>query len=141
MPKQEHIDEIAGYIRSFENGSKPHNQGHYHSPLGTPLHDCGTAHCLAGWKAYDDAIAAGVKVEWQCLGSVGQYDGRWLKSDDLWGFVNSTGKYWNEETYSRHKWGLTVLEGDRLFGSSLSLAAMKENLRAIAASHGLTCSI
>ena len=140
MPKQEHIDEIAGYIRSFEDGSKPHNQGHYHSPLGTPLHGCGTAHCLAGWKAYDDAIAAGVRIEWQC-GSVDQYDDPWLRSDDLWEFVNSTGDSWSEEIYSRHEWELTTWEGDRLFGASLSLATMKENLRAIAASHGLTCSI
>lgn len=47
MPEQKHIDEIAGYLISFYDGTLKHHQQDYHSP-------CGTAHCLAGWKEIQD---------------------------------------------------------------------------------------
>jgi DMSO/TMAO reductase YedYZ molybdopterin-dependent catalytic subunit len=138
--KQEHLDEIGKYLSFFQEGFKSHNQEHYHSP---DKESCKTAHCLAGWKTYDDAIAAGVQIEWKEYPAKDGYS-PYLVSDQLNKFVFEQvpgTEEGGEERYARYKWELTQTEGDILFESHLSLEEMKENLQLIAKRHELQCSI
>lgn len=123
MPTQDSVVEIAGYIQSFEEGTRAHDQSRYHA-------ECGTAHCLAGWKEYDDAIAQGIEVTWRGL----QHD----YSDDL---VKMHPCEATPGRYAAVQWGLSTDEADELFWPTLTLGQMKKNLRAIAKSHGLTCPL
>ena len=55
MPTQQDINEIASYLKSFEDGTRKHDQ--------SSIHGCGSSHCLAGWKAYEDAIKSGLQID------------------------------------------------------------------------------
>ena len=50
---QSQFNDIKSYLDKFESGELTHDQEAYHM-------DCGTCHCLAGWKVYHMTIEAGV---------------------------------------------------------------------------------
>jgi hypothetical protein len=119
-------------LKAFENGTKKHDQ--------YDIHSCNSAHCLAGWKAYDDALSSGLTInDWQ-ENSTLSGNRPWLSSENLENFCQSqTPKkiVEDEMDYATEKWGLTESEEDLLFDGDLTLDQMKENLKTIADNHSL----
>lgn len=121
MPTQANVDEIAEYLRSFKDGSRKHNQTEWHS-------NCGTAHCLAGWKAFDDYSKNNVPIDdWE------QFDSYTSHSEILEEWLGTQ----NPEPYCTKTWGLTDLESYSLFDSHLTLDQMMAHLCKIAKDHDL----
>ena len=132
MPTQEHINEIAEYLRKFKSGELEHYQQWYH---------CGTAHCLAGWKAVHDAQATGVDV-FSCTKKMPDilYDDlNWISLPLLNDFMRHTSLCCDEWQYAQLKWGLNGGEAQMLFDADLSLEDMIDNLQSIDAHNDLTC--
>ena len=129
MPTQQHIDEIADYLRSFKDGTRKHNQDFWHS-------HCGTSHCLAGWKALDDATNAGIEIkDWNEGYEETSFSDtllEWLRSQ-----VSHSTFLTEEEIYARIQWQLDPLETGMLFEAALTLEQMMNNLCDIAKNHGL----
>lgn len=124
MPTQDHINEIAGYLKSFEDGTRNHDQRFIHSA-------CGSAHCLAGWKELDDAIARKDCISFR-------------SEEGVKAIINGVAhRYANGWDYAAAVWELDEEEDEDyiLFAPDLTLDEMKEGLRTIAAFHGLTCPI
>ena len=127
MPTQQHIDEIAGYLKSFKDGTRKHNQEHYHSHWGTN-------HCLAGWKELDDASSKGVNpLDWE---------ERELGDDDYFSTSPSLRKWRSQYAissglYAQRAWALSEEQAKSLFDWKLSLSKMEANLKAIAAEYNL----
>jgi hypothetical protein len=132
MPTQNDINEIADYLKSFEDGTRKHDQA--------SIHGCGSSHCLAGWKAYDDATKAGLQID--DFVPFYTYDYDWYESKTLEKFckekVSESSSWTGEMDYAAQVWGLDGEEEDLLFDGDLTLQQMKANLESIAVSHGLT---
>jgi len=135
MPTQNDINEIADYLKSFEDGTRKHDQ--------STIHGCGSSHCLAGWKAYEDAIKAGLQIDDFELNGSDVDDIDWYESKTLEKFCQEKAKFgspylFGEMDYAAQVWGLDYEEEDSLFDGDLTLQQMKANLKSIAISHGLT---
>jgi hypothetical protein len=133
MPTQQDINEIASYLKSFEDGTRKHDQ--------SSIHGCGSSHCLAGWKAYDDATKSGLQIDDFVAVQFGPMT--WYQSAKLEKFCQQKADsesifYFDEMDYAAKVWGLNEEEEDLLFDGDLTLQEMKENLKSIAVSHGLT---
>lgn len=130
MPTQENINEIASYLKSFEDGTRRHNQ--------QDIHSCKSSHCLAGWKAYEDATKEGLVIDdW---GTYDYLDGSTsAESKKLEHFCATEldFQFADEMDYAAQVWGLNDKESDLLFDGDLTLEQMKNNLKSIATSHGL----
>ena len=131
MITQEHINEIADYLKSFEDGTRKHDQKN--------IHGCGSSHCLAGWKTYEDAIKEGLVVD--DFKQISRYDSEWYSSKLLVEFVTDklNTKEWlpDEMDYAAQVWCLNEDEAELLFDGDLTLQEMKVNLKFIATSHDL----
>jgi hypothetical protein len=115
MPTQEIINEIAQYILDFKTGAKEHKQDEWH---------CGTAHCLAGWKHFDDARKVLEEIDYNESG---------------WGIVGYPNKGINNtEDYAANVWGLDPGEADVLFDGDNTLADIAEKLIEISDEYHLT---
>jgi hypothetical protein len=127
MPTQANVDEIAEYLRSFKDGSRKHNQTEWHS-------NCGTAHCLAGWKVVDDYHQNNGQIDdWkEEFYTIGDEEFSFSMSSKL-----SNSPPSNPDRYCRKVWGLTFDESESLFESYLTLEDMMANLCKIAKDHDL----
>jgi hypothetical protein len=132
MPNQAHINEIAAYLRDFKEGKRLHNQEYFHS-----FTSCGTAHCLAGWKQYDDAVKAQISIDWNP--QVEPNDPH-ASSDDLVRFSSKVYGVISPWAYAVRAWDLddNFHEDERLFRGSLTLDEMIANLEDIAQENHLT---
>lgn len=131
MPTQEHINEIASYLSKFRTGELEHRQEWFH---------CGTAHCLAGWKAVHDAQKAGLDVEKDRK----RHRRSHQKPRDDWFELPVLDRFMeefvggSEWTYAAKVWGLDSHESGLLFAEHLTLDEMIHNLFLIARGYGLT---
>lgn len=109
MATKEALAEIRAIVEDIKSGKKAHKQEEYHS-------DCGTSHCIAGWKQVQDLLAIGMHPLYV-----------WDDEQEIWKLANSpwTGNAWS---HAELQWGLTYKEAVSLFRPYLTLEEIEENL-------------
>ena len=110
LPK-EVTDEIRFILEGIQSGQLKHEQRAYHS-------DCGTAHCVAGWKQILDYEKLGGKLD----------DLDWVEYEDFEYTDCISNKLTetlqteaNPENYAREKWNLSYPESYLLFNVDATL--------------------
>lgn len=125
---QEQFEDIKSYLDKFESGELTHDQEAYHQ-------DCGTCHCLAGWKVFHMAVAAGITPTWKAFDP--EYP-REMESQEIeiWCAEEFRDPY--PSAVAALAWGLDTCEADNLlFATKLTLEEMRMNLTRLAEQYGL----
>ena len=118
LPKESQR-EIALIIRNIEKGTYRYYQGDWHK--GT---ECGTAHCIAGWKTVRDT-AKKTKTSIGVVADTPPTNLSNLIKDTL---LDISNWYDDEGAHAQRQWQLTAHEAARLFSVEQTLDGMKEML-------------
>ncbi len=119
----EALKEIRDILEGVKSGQLLHKQKEYHT-----ITPCGTAHCIAGWKTHNDAIKAGLHLDYE-------YDeeDRTSFSQQLDEFLEQrNGSVWS---HAQQAWGLRWIESDILFDSDSTLDQQFEMLELLEAGY------
>lgn len=108
MATREALAEIRSIVEDIKRGRKEHNQQYYHS-------DCGTSHCIAGWKQVIDLVKLGTEPTYF------NFRGSWNINRSE--YINP-----NPWDYAKNKWQLTHREACSLFSFHLDLEEIDSNL-------------
>lgn len=110
MATKEALAEIRAIVEDIKSGKRKHDQECYHS-------DCGTAHCIAGWKQVDDLCAVGIEPAY-----------KWDKTEEVWLLSNSP---WRKGAWEHaaDQWGLSYAESYSLFEPDLTLEQIDSYLK------------
>lgn len=115
----EALKEIRDILEGVKSGQLLHDQSSYHSQTA-----CGTAHCVAGWKAHNDAIKAGVTVTYN------SYIDGYAKLDEFMNKKIGTSSEWD---YAQTDWDLSRQEAEELFKCEATLDEQFELLEVLEA--------
>lgn len=120
------LKEIRGILEGIESQRLLHYQNSYHAQT-----ECGTAHCIAGWKAHNDAIKAGLDFTYtkSCFDEV--------SSAELDEFMKDKSGTSSEWVYAEEQWGLEPIEAAHLFDTHLTLDEQFELLEVLEAGYTL----
>lgn len=126
----EHVKEIRYILQGVKSGELLHNQKTYHK-----ITDCGTAHCIAGWKCHLDAAKAGLDItDYAEMPNISDSESITLKeflAEEL--DYEPGGDY--EWEYAETKWELTLDETWVLFDADATLEAQFELLELLEAGY------
>lgn len=96
---KEITDEIRSILEECRDGKRLHNQEYF-----ATKNSCGTAHCIAGWKVFDD---------FKNIITYAPY-----RNDTFYMFIDGCDpEDFDEWEYARDSWKLTDSESHILFGS------------------------
>ena len=95
-------NEIRKILEGCRDGELKHKQSEYH---------CGTAHCIAGWKAAFDY--AKVNKDKSIL--TANFDREVERYDEIGRFMNAKHSTYFEDIYAQKQWRLTDTEANALF--------------------------
>lgn len=119
---KEALAEIRNILEGIKERRLLHNQNAFHS-----VTECGTAHCIAGWKVHLDALQAGLNPVYK-----GPIDDE-AYCPEIDSFVTyhvGRGIDWE---YAEVKWELTASEARALFSDSATLKQQFELLEVLEA--------
>ena len=116
------LEEIRDILKGVKSGRLLHNQQNYHTQT-----ECGTAHCIAGWKAHNDAIKA--RLDFTYRTHALHVDS--LVSDELEHFMYDKATTTTEWHYASSQWDLKFLESVILFDDNATLDQQFELLEVL----------
>lgn len=114
MATKENLQEIRSIVEDIKSGKRLHNQSEFHS-------DCGTAHCIAGWKVVDDMKTEGIVPEYSAFGELVSI------ANPLYEYIIE-GIHMDDWEYAKIQWGLTTSEAMELFSPGLTINQISEAL-------------
>lgn len=123
------LKEIRDILDGVKSGRLPHDQTDYHT-----ITDCGTAHCIAGWKAHNDAVKAGYVPVYE-LRKISLFNESLTISKVLTDFLVESIHNTDPWIYAKIEWELTVDESFYLFDSESTLDAQFELLEVLEAGY------
>jgi hypothetical protein len=132
MATKEALNEVQEIIDKIKGGEYLHDQSQYHS-----VGECGTAHCIAGWKVMRDAESIGLSLplppsfETADDKALIAFDQAMMKLTEDFG-ISST-LTWE---YAQERWGLTHQEARSLFLGCLTLTQIQSALDKLKEKYG-----
>lgn len=122
--RTETLIEIREILEGVKHGRLLHDQRSFHTQTA-----CGTAHCIAGWKAHNDAAKVIPGLDYTYQGP------EEITSEELDEFMYSKAKTQSEWRYAEKEWGLTATEASHLFESHVTLDEQFELLEVLEAGY------